>query len=529
MQTDEARRPGFLSGRGGLLIALACSLLLLAISRHFTWSIPQLNWDEGTRMSIASALNHGGTLYVDAWDHHTFLDILFFQGLFKVLPAEQVPLAVRVVNALIVLGVCLLAFLAVRRMSGDGAWALGTALICGFLFSRDWALSSTGEFYHTLPVCLAFGLYFAWGNATGMTRDPLAVAPDDAPPAGSASSRPRVRLLLVGALFAIGFFIKQTAVYDLLALAILATLQARSRGNSRIEWRALGIRLGRVVLGGCGVAACSVAYFAAKGALGQAMYMTFIDPLVYATGTEVSGTLQKYRDAVVTELGFAARVSWPLTAALAVSCVLLFLPARDGTSRRLAAGAAVWLIVDMAGLVLIGRFYDHYLVQLIVPAAVLGSYWLSRLGGTLRTVGVALVLLAFWFWPIWEVLARTGQRGSGIDWANVRRVSAWVKDHTSPGEGLYLYQNPALCLYFLTERFPPTKVFMDHQLLPENKDGPGLLKEAMSALERTPPRVIVVGDLGRSVPEIEAFIQMRYRPVTNIGIHQVFMPVTPGP
>jgi hypothetical protein len=183
----------------------------------------------------------------------------------------------------------------------------------------------------------------------------------------------------------------------------------------------------------------------------------------------------------------------------------------------------VWLIVDAAGLVLIGRFYDHYLVQLIVPAAVLGAYWLSRLGGTARSGGVAMALVVFWVWPIGEALARAGQPNSWVNWADVHWASAWAKGHTRPGEGLYLYQNPALCLYYLTERFPPTKVFMDHQLLPENKDSPGLLKEALSALDHSPPKVIIVGDVGRCVPEIEAFIQAQYRPATNIGIHRVFM------
>ena len=58
---------------------------------------------------------------------------------------------------------------------------------------------------------------------------------------------------------------------------------------------------------------------------------------------------------------------------------------------------------------------------------------------------------------------------------------------TEPGEPIFVYQNIALCLYFLTERFPPTKVFMDHQLLPENKDAPQLLREALRQLKQNPP------------------------------------------
>lgn len=118
-----------------------------------------------------------------------------------------------------------------------------------------------------------------------------------------------------------------------------------------------------------------------------------------------------------------------------------------------------------------------------------------------------------------------------IDWTAVQKVAGFIQAETQPGEEIYLYQNPALCLYYLAGRFPPTKVFMDHQLLPENKDAPGLLKEAMASLAARPPKFVIVGNLGRSVPELEAFTRERYSPRTNFGIQHILQrkPLAEGP
>lgn len=59
MDTHEHQSRGF-------WLVLGLSLFLLLIGRDGTWTVPQLDWDEGTRLSIGSALNHGRTLYVDA-------------------------------------------------------------------------------------------------------------------------------------------------------------------------------------------------------------------------------------------------------------------------------------------------------------------------------------------------------------------------------------------------------------------------------------------------------------------------------
>jgi hypothetical protein len=253
--------------------------------------------------------------------------------------------------------------------------------------------------------------------------------------------------------------------------------------------------------------------------------MTFVDPIVYATGITAGETVDKFARAFDALGASALSEDVPLTVVLGLSVVGLSLAVvrPGGLDRRaaLALASLVLLVVVVAGLVCIGRFYAHYLIQLIVPASVLATYALSRLGGVCQAA--ALGAAALWWWAVPAgtlLLGAPGWHGS-IDWDEVTSVAGYIQSHTAPGDGVFLYQNQALCLYHMSGRFPPTKVFMDHQLLPENRDAPGLLRESMAALERNPPRLVIRGDVGRTLPAVEAFLREGYVAATNIGSHTV--------
>ena len=501
----------------GFWLVLALSLFLLFASRQGTWTVPQLDWDEGTRLSIGSALNHGRTLYVDAWDHHTFLDILYFQQLFRLFPTAWVPAVVRIGNALIVMGLCLLVYAGVASIARTRTWAVAAAVACGYLLGCPWALSSHGEFYHALPVALAFYWYFA-------------------------GHQDRRSLVLVGAFFAVGFFTKQTAAFDLAAFALLlagtrlagaktqvgqttatderATLPS---GNSTLctvvqpfLWLLVGF--GTVTF-------LSALYFLYHGSLSEAAYMTFVDPLVYATGRGMDDTLGKYASALTDLLNYASQVNWVITGGMVLSLALLLIRCASArtweAATRLALGAGVWLVVDALGLMLIGRFYAHYLVQLVVPAAIFSTSFLLHVNKPALRTGLGVVWGGLLVLSAAQRWMDTRNRPADTRWAAVQQVVDFIRENTGPRDGIYLYQDLALCLYYQSERFPPTPVFMDHQLLSENKDAPVLLKTALARLAARPPKFIVVGDLGRSVPDIETFIRERYSPRTNFGSHQV--------
>lgn len=514
-----------------LWLVWVLSLFLLLLGRDGTWTVPQLDWDEGTRLSIGSALNHGRTLYVDAWDHHTFLDILYFQQLFRLFPVAWVPLVVRLGNGLVVMSLCLLVYAGVASISRTPAWAVAAAVVCGYLLGCPWALSSHGEFYHALPVALAFYWTFT----------------------GHRDWRSGV---LVGGLFAVGFYTKQTAAFDLAAFAGLVVVGGHPLsvnaspdnppGASRSRRRESALPAGGVrgltsaatrllergirdsvwmLVGFVAVTVLSALYFLYHGSLSEAAYMTFVDPLIYATGRGMDDTLGKYASALTGMLSYASQVNWVITGGMVLSLALLLIRCASArtpdAATRLALGAGVWLVVDALGLMLIGRFYAHYLVQLVVPAAIFSASYLLHVNKPMLRTGLGVVWGGLLVLSAAERWMDTRNQPADTHWAAVQQVVDFIRENTGPPDAIYLYQDWALCLYYLSERFPPTPVFMDHQLLPENKDAPGLLKTALARLAARPPKFIVIGDLGRSVPEIETFIRERYSLRTNFGSHQV--------
>lgn len=494
-------------------MAVALCLFLTLASRGPLVFVPQLDWDEGTRMSIASALNHGRTLYVDAWDHHTFLDILFFQALFRLLPDATVPVAVRIFGIAAVLAVCLLIYRSVSALAGSAAWAFVSATTAAILFSQSWALSTSGEFLHSLPVCAAFFIYF-----TGR-RSPAS-------------------LLLTGALLAGGFFIKQTAIFDALAMGLIAFFQQRltpapshplipgTNFRPRLRWRQWAQEAVWAFAGAGAITGLSAAYFLYHGSLREALHATLVDPFVYSTGRDLSHSLSKYVEAASSLFYRGLNVNLVVTCGLLATITVLLLPWLEEPDRprqnRTALGALLWLAVDSAGLVTIGRFYPHYLTQLIPAAAIAASCVVARMRASWQPA-VALVFAALVFLAA-ETPARTSSsRMQDRDAAEALvQTAAFIAATTKPDEGIFIYQNQALCLYFLSGRFPPTKVYMDHQLLPENKDAEALLADSMKRLQQYPPRLVIKGTLMRQVPEIEAFIARHYMPTTNIGSHTLY-------
>ncbi len=483
-----------------LLMALVIAAAFSLVSRLPVITIPQLDWDEGTRMSIASSLNHGRALYVTAWDHHTFLDLLFFQSLFAVLSPQVVPVAIRVANLAIAMLLSGFVCFGIIRAGGKTVWSFAAVAVAGFLLAQDWAASAHGEFYHSLPVAAAFYLFFLYPPARG-------------------------RSIAAGCLLGLGFFIKQTAIFDLGAFMLLAFWQsgvsdpsaARARLGPRLSWAGAGAGL---VLG------FTVVYFLAKGALREAVYMTFVDPLVYSTGTNLESTLGKFEGALIQQVSRIISLHSAIALGAATSLIALAVDWRRLARREqpevLAAAAWVWLITDILGLMCIGRFYDHYLCQLIVPLAICSTFVMQRTPAILSGI-MAAWLLAGLLVPVFkrQDISSTRDRGSQ-HWHDVFEAAAFVRARTTDSEGIYLYQDPALCVYYLAERFPPVKVFMDHQLLPENKDAAQLLPDALRGLQQNPPKFVVRGNLGRSVPEIDQFIQSNYTPNTNFGIHTIF-------
>jgi hypothetical protein len=471
-----------------LLLITFCSFW----TRWYSLSLFELDWDEANRMSIAHSLNHGRVLYVDAWDHHTFLDILFFQQIFRLFPPETAPKAIHFINILILIGITWGIFWITWKETKSVAAGFAASFVAVFLFAQPAFRSSHGEFYHSATALAAFALL----------RGHVLI---------------RGRFVAVGALLAIGFFIKQTAAFDAVALLGIHILDTpwHEAGRRDLARALLGIAAGVT-----GVTGACALYFWHQGAMGEAWEATFADAFRYSTGASLRETTAKYGGAAREEFTAAAGLHWLLTAGILLSYFRLF-QKREARS-DFGRAAWIWLGSVAAGIVFIGRFYEHYLIQWVVPLSFVIGFGLSTLSPLFRTpLTVVFGLLSCV--PVVLLPRVDGFVNSPANRVEqIIPIKDYIKKHTVPGEGIFLYRNSALCLYFLTERFPPTKNYMDHQFLPENRDGPHLLAEAMKALAERPPKLVIVGELDRFIPEVDQWLLSNYEPAFKQGVFTVF-------
>ena len=207
----------------------------------------------------------------------------------------------------VVIAITLAVYSLIRRGANSVVSALLGACVTLFLFPHEYFRSSHGELYHSLTSILAFALYFL-------------------------GQRTRWSLLGVGVLFMAGFCVKQTAIFDIGAFLAIHGLYHRNLRKSiamlekpacapAISWIS---ELGWIALGSGMVAACSVAYFAAHGSLREAVYGTFLDAFIYATGKGIDNTLSRYAKTCASELAFLSQMHWILLASLAASSGCLF-------------------------------------------------------------------------------------------------------------------------------------------------------------------------------------------------------------
>jgi hypothetical protein len=477
---------------------LGLAVFLIATSafatRWYSLSAYEVDWDEANRMSIAHSLNHGRTLYVDAWDHHTFLDILAFQQVFRLLPPQIAPKAIHLINILIVIAICFLIFNLALRLASSFAAALFSAFVASFLFSHEFFRSSNGELYHSLTSIVAFALYFL-------------------------AERSRLKLIVIGLLLAAGFFIKQSAVFDIGAFLVIHWFCVRQNGRSvgdyarDLAW--LGVGAAVVVL-------FSVTYFVWHRSLREALYGTFLDAFIYSTGGGFSDTLDRYEPTIKSEMSFLFHLHWLITAALVLACLCLFKRRLDPRASVLGQAAFVWLAFVLVGIMSIGRFYHHYFIQLITPLSLVCAYAVAVLPGKCRVWAVTAGFLLLYVHPILFPKINDFISKAEYDPGAITRVAAFLRTNTRPGETIFLYKNSALCLYFLSERFSPVKTFMESQMLSEHKDGPALLAEGLRRWKDNPPQFIVTGQLPYSIPEMDALLNQDYRLHTKIGVFQIY-------
>lgn len=511
-------KPMSLSVRRSAVLT-ACLLLGVALwLRWPTFSFSLWNVDEAIHAAAARTLLDGGVLYRDAIDQRTPLSYHAVAAVFAV-AGENNLWAVRAFVAGLVAATGWLLFLAGRALRNGIAGAMAALLYVllstSVLFQGDANAANTEWF-------VAF--FSSAAAAVFLT--------------GATSPGPR-RLFASGLLLSCAFLSKQPALLDLAAL-LAALLYAGWRQDRTV--RLILIDVATVLAGWLTPVLLTAAYFAAHGALRDAVFYTWSYNLSYY-GPEVDSAA-RLASAVVPFQLIGGAQPWLLALWLAGALAVLHRLLQRQPGPAEAAGnpglvfLAVWSLAGVAGAASGGRSFDHYTIQFLAPfclgagliLAHLAAWARSReLRGSVRILAtLALVIVA----GDAIVTAVAARRRTLPDDPSLR-VAAHIREHSDTSDRIFVWgYHPDIYLHadrrpasrflyasFMTGLVPWTNTAPDRNTA--YAIVPGTMTTLLAELTAHPPLFIVDCSAGPNrhwqkyptdlFPSLHAFIRERYR------------------
>lgn len=473
-QAAAAAATGWWRLRPGLAL-----VVLTAVTRAPALIHPQAIDDERIYTVVANEILDGGRPYADAIERKPPLLFWAYASIYQMVGKYNWPgfHAAAVLWTLLTMGAV---FLIGSRLF-DRSTGLAAALV--YCIFQPWleyrTLALNGEVLMNLP--LAWGAY-------------LCLRP--------SSSRFRPELLVAGALFALGFLLKQPAAIAAVPFGIYLLLPAyrRSRG---VDGLGSLVHAALLTLGFAAVLAVVVLVLKSQGILSEAYYWT------------ITNHQRMYID---------WREGLKMTLIFAGVCIPLVLGAIIGARRdsrwssRPAERAAIlmWVLVSLIGVSAGGRFYAHYFVQLVLPLAVLAAplfagLWSEATNGARgwlrpRVVRGWLAFTVFGFFvshvvELWQRRDRS-------------EVGRYIEAHSAPTDRMFVWGNQA-GLYLDARRRPASRYVATSPLMghvfgdPKSWDPaydtssrivPGSWDNLLADFARHPPRYIVDTDAVRAVP-----------------------------
>ncbi|MBI2517733.1 MAG: glycosyltransferase family 39 protein [Opitutae bacterium] len=504
---------------------LLLPVLLTALALWLRWStfgFSLWNVDESIHAAAARTILEGGVLYRDAVDIRHPLSYYAVAAVFAVFGKNNL-WAVRALAALLVAGTGWFLFLAGRKLrhafAGAAAGALYVLLATGALTQSD-ANASNTEWYVAFFSSAATAVFLMGGARPGMWR-----------------------LFATGLLSACAFLSKQPALLEIAApLAMLLY----SGWRQALPARTVLLQMAAVAVGWLTPVLLAVGYFAAHGALRDAIFYTWIYNLTYygpeiATADRFTALFGPFKLIGTTQpclLGLWA------TGALVTLHRLLQrtpTPAETATNPGMVF-VTVASLAALAGAASSGRSFDHYTVQFLAPFCLGAGLVLAQLGGWVRSVstrgllrlGAALLLLLTSYQAVSSAV--TG-RGRTLSEDPSHRIADYIREHTKPNDRIFVWGFHA-DIYLYANRRPASRyVFTTFQtgMIPWTNVAPhidthyaivpGTMEKLLADLTARPPRYIVDCSAGPNrswqkypidnYPLLLAFVRARYRQVES--------------
>ncbi len=451
--------------------AIVLTLLALA-TRAWIFGNPAIHVDDQFYLLVGQRLAEGYLPYVDIWDRKPvglFLIYAFANRVF----ADPVA-GYQLIAAVCVVLTSLILFAMARRVTGFAAALGGAAAYPAWLLLFG-GIGGQSPVFYNLPMAAAA----AWTMA-------LAVRPD----ARRLTAQGCAIMLLAG----LAMQIKYAAVFEGLffGLSLLWTGRQRGRALPRLAadaavWIAIAL-------------APTLAAYAAYAAMGHGE--AFID----------ANFLSIFRDEMPF-LPALVRLLWELLG-LSPFWVCAWIGWRRCKAKPVARWIFAWAGASIAGFLLFGNWFDHYVLPLLAPLSLIAALAFDSVTRRRAAIGlvVGLGLAAGYPRGIVDV-AGLGDRD------RMDRLAGLIQPHL--GKGCLYVADDLSILYYLTRSCLPSRfAFPDHLALKRYDRALGIDQRAEVArvLASRPPAIVVWTNPG---PEtgyayralLEAALRAHYRPV----------------
>lgn len=490
-------------------IGLFLVLIVVAFFRLPSFFEPYWYGDEQIYLAIAQALNRGEILYRDIWDNKP--PLLYF--LYAIIPTL---LWAKVAATLFVLGtsagVYYLSKSLFKEYKLNNFYSLISSILSGILLSIPFleGTIANAELFFTLPI--VWGAYFI-SKLSGGRKD-------------------QRKLFLIGILMFVSFLFKVPAVFDFVGLfAFVFFLQIEMFWHPS-KWKAFLEITVRT-------------YFP--------IFAAFIIPLVFVFAyfylnnglyDFITASFSQNASYISVDSGALSKLNNPLfikaILLLLATLILLILFLKKLISKKLLF-LSLWFGFSLYGALLSNRPYKHYLLQIVPPAVILTTYFLSsfwqsrKMPRSFRFVNF-LMLVVFVL-----VLNTLNQMFKGAfalptklyyqnfyDYASERKlwegyatffdfrtlnsykIANYIGKNSSPDDSIFVWGDSA-GLYVLSDRPAATKFIQAHHLTTVDQKNYELIIEKLKIVQ--PKFIIVDRPVHFSFPLLEELVAKQYQNV----------------
>jgi hypothetical protein len=377
----------------------------------------------------------GGWPYVAVWDMHPLGAPALFAGAFALL-GESV-FSIRLLGVVSVAATGAVLMMMVRAAGGERVVGLAAGVIyVGHSLLMNGTPTNT-------EILFAPFVALAWMAAVAACRRVI-----------TGGAAPGWRdMLLMGLPMGLALLIKSVVVMEGCAAFLLVVA---------VAWRHAALPLGRLAaIALCYAAACAAPTLLAglpylvQGQLDAYVNANFVAPRLYMLDTAVPA--EAIRQTAIAILSSA----WPIVLGLLGIIMALRAGRRlaGGPSALLLPGAALlWLTAATLGILVMGKFYDHYFLTWLPPLALLGALGARGLSRFMRPgpVGLAFAILVASGTALPWATSISERVRTGFGLRNpVQEVASQVAAIINPGDLIYVV-NADPIIYVLAKAAIPT-------------------------------------------------------------------------